>query len=152
MNWIYVHKNTFTPTDLKSSHLLSIYCSIQRQIFNYFPFPVSNKQTFFILTQSLIRHLVSNVRSTPSVLSFLSLFSLLYWSDYLKRQSDSPPTNPLCILHSWSFWHKKEQRHAVNLDIPLTGVLAKHSTGVLQKHGAVMGSVSSWPLCSPFIQ
>lgn len=41
---------------------------------------------------------------------------------------------------------------AVNLDIQLTGGLARHLTGVLWKHEVVMGSVSSWPLCSPFIQ
>lgn len=68
------------PPDLMSSQLLSIYYSIQRQISSYFPFPASHKHTFFfILTHSLITHLVSDVRSTPSVLSQSPLLTQLGW-------------------------------------------------------------------------
>lgn len=57
-------------------------------------------------------------------------------------QSDGPPTNP--TTHpSWLQLLAHERVPAVNPDIQLAGARAKHLSGVLRKHGAVMAGVSS---------
>lgn len=79
------------------------------------------------------------MRSTPSVLSFLCLLSLLYQTGYSNRLSDRPPTHPLCILQLQLLTH--ERAEAVNLDVQLTRGLTKTLNWSVVKT-VVMGSVS----------
>lgn len=55
-------------------------------------------------------------------------------------QSDGPPTNP-GAHPSWLRLLAHSRAPAVNPDIQLAGARAKHLSGVLRKHGAVMAAV-----------
>lgn len=71
----FMSQNHLQPQDFTSSLILFTYYSIQDR-FQAISILI-HAHTFFIQIHSLITHLVSNVRSTPSVLSFLHL--LLSW-------------------------------------------------------------------------